>query len=264
MILKGKYWLASNEAMAQLEYSDFDVRANFTVRPFNDGVSYACTTIRISNYNSDWYVSYYASTGIFENGNYSIHVLDGNLTIETTYPYGIGSRIVDFGETPQTVELTASQEEIFNALFTQLADDEFVSEPNLVQVTNKIMDKLLAEAIAKIEKCKPTLTTVLNNTSGATSLSASINNYDLLFLRATTYTGTSYTPLCYVIPAKMMFSSDFGVGSSGNFLVQVADNSKYTNFKATASGLTRSAGSSSSYPGKIYQVYGLKFPTGVN
>ena len=246
MILKGKYYLnitsvTSGGAQFDVTYTKGDIQF---------------TSLIIEGTGLDTKVHGFCTLTALDH----VH---GTYTNANGAEYDNVGRVFDFGDTAQDITNSAS-ELLFNKVFIPLAEGEFVSEPNLAQVTNKIMDKLLAEAIAKIEKCKPTLTTVLNNTSGATSLSASINNYDLLFLRATTYTGSSYTPLCYVIPAKMMFSSDFGVGSSGNFLVQVADNSKYTNFKATASGLTRSAGSSSSYPGKIYQVYGLKFPTGVN
>lgn len=251
MILKGKYWLASNEAMAQLEYSDFGISARYTVQPYDDGVIYNCTTIRISNYNSDWYVAYYASTGIFENGNYSIYVLNGNLTVESTYPYGIGSRIVDFGETPQEVEITSSQEAMFNALFTPLSENEFVSESNLVQVTNKMMDLAVSEALNKFNNMKPTITTLLQNTSGTTSISTTLSNYDIVFLRANAYnsSSTSYTPLCYAYPAKLLA----GVSS---FPIQVADNSKYSVFTATPSNISYTSGGN----GKLYQVYGLKIP----
>jgi hypothetical protein len=263
MILKGKYWLKiDNLEMYALPFFETEVAVDYSVTL--NGVTYNLPIMRFDSWDSDWQVSYYNTSGsYFPDGSSSVIAGYCNPPVEIIDYHSQEARLIDFGDEPQTVTMDTDTEQVFNLLFIPLSEDEFVSESNLVQVTNKIIDKIYQEAVAKIEKCKPTLTTVLNNTSGATSLSASINDYDLLFLRATTYTGSSYTPLCYVIPAKMMFSS-FGVGSSGNFLVQVADNSKYTNFKATASGLTRSAGSSSSYPGKIYQVYGLKFPTEVN
>ena len=260
MILQGKYWLASNEAMTQQSYTDFSVSAPFTVYPYNDGEQYNCSSIRIVSYISSWSVVYYASSSIFEDENPFIYVLQRNTLKEVKYQYGTYSRIIDFGEEPKTVALTEAQESIFNSLFTAMPSDEYTNEPILAQVTNKILNNIRTEALDKIEKCKPTLV--------STSTHDSWDQYDIVFFRAKPH--SSYTPVCYAIPAKLMCEA---VKPTGNFKIQVADNASYSVFICdyyygydvddpsghVPFGVYYSEGNN----GQMQQVYGLKFPTEV-
>lgn len=267
MILKGKYFLNFYRSFSlSSDISDFDegLSANVAV-PYTATFDYG-TGVKVHRFSELRIANSYHSSGMFDIYYYfadadDIAIAGASMTAArwhhgtgVSYPFGNAVRFIDFGDTPVTCNVSTAYEKFFNTVFISV-DNEFVSEPNLAQVTNKIMDKMVQEAFTKFESCKPTMSAaLLNNTSGTTSLSATISDYDLLFIRANTY--SNYTPLCYTIPAKLMCDA---VGSSGSFAVQVADNSKYSNFTAKPSGITYSAGNS----GKLYQVYGLKIPTEV-
>jgi hypothetical protein len=207
--------------------------------------------MRFDSWGSDWQVSYYNTSGsYFPDGSSSVIAGYCNPPVEVLDYHSQEARLIDFGDEPQTVTMNADVEQMFNLLFIPLSDDEFVSEPNFVQVTNKIMDKMVSEAFSKFNSCKPTMTQLLNSSSGATSVTATLSDYDMVFIRANTYSG--YTPLCYAYPSKLMCS----VVGTGTFPIQVADNSKYSVFNSSSAKITYASGNS----GKLFQVYGLKIP----
>jgi hypothetical protein len=249
MILKGKYFLnAANNAIMNLPNMDdgVDMRFTFTL----NGTQYSGSTMRLTNYQTSWTVAYYCDTTISETGYASATIVTCAPGMSGTYNYP-EARIIDFGEDGSEVTFYSSDvEQMFNLLFIPLPDDEFVSEPNFVQVTNKIMDKMVSEAFSKFNSCKPTMTQLLNSSSGATSVTATLSDYDMVFIRANTYSG--YTPLCYAYPSKLMCS----VVGTGTFPIQVADNSKYSVFNSSSAKITYASGNS----GKLFQVYGLKIP----
>jgi hypothetical protein len=254
MILKGKYWLKiDNPEMHTLPYFDAGIDVNYSVTL--DGVMYNLPIIRFSSGSSNWQVSYYNASGsYFPNGVSSVIAGYCNPPVGIIDYHSQEARLIDFGDEPQTVTMDTDVETMFNLLFIPLPSDEFVNESNLVQVTNNMLDLIYNTAMSEYEITKPTITRILNNTSGQKNLTADLSKYDIIFIRANAYTG--WDPLCYAIPAKAILKD------LTSFVVKVADNSKYTFWVMSASGLTYQSAATASKPGQLFQVYGLSYGEG--
>lgn len=260
MILQGKYLLTNNEALSQVYLAVWTLSAPFKVTPYDDNVEYNCNSITFEMYGTDWYVSYNLASGKFPtNNSSSLCVLQYNLVFDETtplYPQNYTSRIIDFGDTPIEINLTSEEENAFNMLFASLSAKSCMNSINFIQGINEMMDKMVDKTLSKFGSCRPVMATLLNNSSGATSVSADMTYYDLIFIRSKTKEGTTYEPVSYTIPMKLMFSA---INNTGTFKIQIADNSAYAIYNASTSGITYASGNA----GKLRQVYGLKFPTEV-
>lgn len=168
---------------------------------------------------------------------------------------------IDFGDVGQEIDDEFYIDVLAYVLVkvVEAVEGEFLSESNFAYVTNKLLDEMYTESMTKIEKLRPTMTQLLNNSSGVSSVTVNdstkgkLSDYDIVFIVANSY--SNWSPLAYAFPAKMLCSA---VGT-GTFPIQVAENDKYSVFNGSATGITYKSGNS----GKLYQVYGLKIPTEV-
>lgn len=249
MKVKGKYWLnIYNLQMGNLNNFDTSLDIPFTsqINKGEDPGTFA--SLRFENSSGSWYVTYY-----HQDPNLSpIYSVGGVSALAPFYSYHYTSRLIDFG--PEEITFTPQSdyaEQAFNLLYTPMPDDEYVDDCALAYASNSLLNAMLSDARSYANQYKPTLSTLLNNSSGTTSLSTSIKDYDILFVRANTY--STYTPLCYAIPTKAICAA---VGTSGSFPIQIADNSKYSVYTGRPTGLTYASGNN----GKLFQVYGLRIP----
>lgn len=255
MILNGSYVLNSTvyglETRISYDRSD-SITATFTT--VIDGTVHTFNNLDIGVYSDSTYdtrVTYYGDIQI-QAVTASIHYGYCNF-----YPE-YSARVITF---TKPVEINESQHSLFciafTEIFTPLTADTFADAINVAEVVNNIIDETVNLAYDKFNSLKPTMTQLLNSSDGTGEISASsFNNYDLIFIRGNSYKG--WTPLCYVLPNKRVMEA---VGSSGSYKFQTADNGKFTAYTVTKGSITRSAVSSSSNPGSLFQAYGLIIPT---